>query len=83
MNLSKIYIYPIKSCAAFNVTYNWPLSEIGLKFDREWMIISDNGVVLSQKQIPQMCLITPHIDLINRTMTLKFKTKGKKKLLRL
>lgn len=42
-------------------------------YDREWMIISANGVALTQKQAPQMCLITPRICLARQILILEFK----------
>lgn len=48
----------------------WPLSEKGLLYDREWLILAENGVALSQKQEPRMCTISPLIDLEGGTLTL-------------
>ncbi|KAL0477529.1 molybdenum cofactor sulfurtransferase [Acrasis kona] len=61
--LSKLYIYPIKSCAAMEVIGEWPLTEAGPLFDREWTIVDQKGSYLSQKKHPRMSLITPRIDL--------------------
>ncbi|XP_053323232.1 molybdenum cofactor sulfurase [Spea bombifrons] len=66
ITLTHIYLYPIKSCAAFQVS-QWPIAEQGLLFDRHWMIVNENGVCLSQKQEPSLCLIQPSIDL-NRSI---------------
>uniref|UniRef100_A0A336M3F5 Molybdenum cofactor sulfurase n=1 Tax=Culicoides sonorensis TaxID=179676 RepID=A0A336M3F5_CULSO len=60
IKLKSIHIYPIKSCGAFKTT-KWPLTQRGLKYDREWLIVRDNGVALTQKQEPKMCLIKPII----------------------
>ncbi|KAM5156729.1 molybdenum cofactor sulfurase [Mantella aurantiaca] len=67
ITLSNIYLYPIKSCAAFQV-FQWPVIEQGLLFDRNWMIVNENGVCISQKQEPKLCLIHPLIDLIQDIM---------------
>uniref|UniRef100_A0A8C5PJC6 Molybdenum cofactor sulfurase n=1 Tax=Leptobrachium leishanense TaxID=445787 RepID=A0A8C5PJC6_9ANUR len=67
ITLSHIYLYPIKSCAAFQVS-QWPVGEQGLLFDRNWMIVNENGVCLSQKQEPNLCLVHPSIDLIRNVM---------------
>ncbi|ELT90808.1 hypothetical protein CAPTEDRAFT_166504, partial [Capitella teleta] len=67
--LKKIFLYPIKSCGAFEVL-EWPLSDRGLLHDRNWMVISPNGVCLNQKRFPKMCLIRPCIDLNAGTLTL-------------
>ena len=53
-HLSRIYIYPIKSCGGVRV-YKWPLSASGLHLDREWAVIScTTGRVLTQKTHPQL-----------------------------
>ncbi|KAM4687750.1 molybdenum cofactor sulfurase [Discoglossus pictus] len=70
--LSHIYLYPIKSCSAFQVT-EWPVAEQGLLFDRNWMIVNENGVCISQKQEPKLCLIHPSIDLRQGIMIIEAK----------
>ncbi|KAJ2952233.1 hypothetical protein O0L34_g4509 [Tuta absoluta] len=70
--LSEIAIFPIKSCGKFKVTSGWNIGPKGLEFDREWMIVKDNGVCLTQKQNTFMCLIRPFIDLNNRLLVLNY-----------
>ncbi|XP_010272263.1 PREDICTED: molybdenum cofactor sulfurase isoform X2 [Nelumbo nucifera] len=57
-----ITVYPIKSCAGFSVD-SWPLSNSGLLHDREWILKSPNGEILTQKKVPEMCVISTFIDL--------------------
>lgn len=45
----------------------------GLLYDRGWMVVNHNGICLSQKQEPRLCLIQPFIDLQQRTMVIKAK----------
>lgn len=59
--LDSIIVYPIKSCGGFNVEA-WPLSETGLLYDREWLVESVFGEVLTQKKVPSMCSIKTFID---------------------
>ncbi|CAD0197426.1 unnamed protein product [Chrysodeixis includens] len=66
-------IFPIKSCGAFKIRSSWRIGQKGFEYDREWMIVKDNGVCLTQKQNARMCLIRPKIDLQLRVMTLHFK----------
>uniref|UniRef100_A0A2A4J3D5 Molybdenum cofactor sulfurase n=1 Tax=Heliothis virescens TaxID=7102 RepID=A0A2A4J3D5_HELVI len=68
-------IFPIKSCGAFKIRTSWRIGPKGFEFDREWMIVKDNGVCLTQKQNSRMCMIKPRIDLHRRTMTLQFEGK--------
>ncbi|XP_036889007.1 molybdenum cofactor sulfurase [Sturnira hondurensis] len=68
--ITNLYLYPIKSCAAFEVT-KWPVGNQGLLYDRSWMVVNHNGICLSQKQEPRLCLIQPFIDLQQRIMVIK------------
>ncbi|XP_007943868.1 molybdenum cofactor sulfurase [Orycteropus afer afer] len=70
--VTNLYLYPVKSCAAFEVT-RWPLGNQGLLYDRSWMVVNHNGICLNQKQEPRLCLIQPFIDLQQRIMVLKAK----------
>ncbi|XP_037010413.2 molybdenum cofactor sulfurase [Artibeus jamaicensis] len=70
--ITNLYLYPIKSCAAFEVT-KWPVGNQGLQYDRSWMVVNHNGICLSQKQEPRLCLIQPFIDLQQRIMVIKAK----------
>lgn len=69
--LTNIYLYPVKSCGAFQVS-EWEIGTRGLMYDREWMIVSESGVTLSQKREPRLCLLRPHIDLSRQTLSLDF-----------
>lgn len=68
--ITNLFIYPIKSCAAFEVT-SWPLGSHGLLYDRSWMIVNHNGIGLSQKQEPRLCLLQPSIDLQRRLLCIR------------
>ncbi|XP_059046054.1 molybdenum cofactor sulfurase [Achroia grisella] len=71
--LSQIALFPVKSCGAFKITTSWKIGRKGFEYDREWMIVKDNGVCLTQKQNTRMCMIRPKIDLKRKVMTLYFK----------
>ncbi|KAK6149517.1 hypothetical protein DH2020_017042 [Rehmannia glutinosa] len=60
--LKSITVYPIKSCAGFSVE-SWPLSSTGLLHDREWLLKSLSGEILTQKKVPEMGFITTLVDL--------------------
>ncbi|XP_046846206.1 molybdenum cofactor sulfurase-like isoform X2 [Xenia sp. Carnegie-2017] len=68
--LKRIFIYPIKSCAAFEVK-EWDLCEKGLSYDREWLIVNESGSFISQKRVPRLCYITPVIDMDEEVMRLQ------------
>jgi uncharacterized protein YcbX len=56
VQLSQIYIYPVKSLAGISVN-RWEVTETGLKYDRKWMLIDNDGQFLSQRRLPRMALI--------------------------
>lgn len=66
--LSRIFIYPVKSLAGFQAS-TWSITETGLKYDRKWMIVDDNGEFLSQRTLPQMALIKTVLTPNNLVLT--------------
>uniref|UniRef100_A0A8B9N5W5 Molybdenum cofactor sulfurase n=1 Tax=Accipiter nisus TaxID=211598 RepID=A0A8B9N5W5_9AVES len=70
ITVTNIYLYPIKSCSAFEVT-EWPVGNQGLLYDRNWMVVNQNGVCMTQKQEPRLCLVNPSIDLKQNIMVIQ------------
>lgn len=70
--LKRIFLYPIKSCGAFEVKRSWDLTPFGLEYDRQWMIVDSNGICVTQKQNSRLCLIRPFIDKVKGCMDLMF-----------
>ncbi|XP_051935896.1 molybdenum cofactor sulfurase isoform X1 [Hippocampus zosterae] len=68
--LTNIYIYPIKSCGAFEA-HKWPVGPQGLLYDRSWMVVNGNGVCLSQKRESRLCLIRPQVHLSSNELLLR------------
>ncbi|KAK6519488.1 hypothetical protein TWF281_003322 [Arthrobotrys megalospora] len=71
--ISKISIYPIKSCAAFDIPPSraWKIMIQGLEYDREFCLIHQGtGKVMDMKMYPKMALIRPSIDLETRTLSI-------------
>lgn len=58
--ITQLITYPIKSCAGIK-HHAIELNRLGLAGDRQWMLVDDNGVFLSQRKHPQMALIKPGI----------------------
>lgn len=60
--LSALTLYPIKSCAGVSLQAA-TLTTAGLMteqiYDREWMVVDEDGVYLTQREHPRMALITP------------------------
>lgn len=56
MHLQDIYIYPIKSLGG-NRVETCLAEERGLKYDRRWMLVDQNGRFLSQREHPSLALL--------------------------
>ncbi|WP_309682357.1 MOSC N-terminal beta barrel domain-containing protein [Polaromonas sp.] len=66
--VSRLYVYPVKSCAAVSVP-EAVLTETGLEFDRAWMVVDGAGNFLTQRELPRMALIRPqlkHFEMVLR-----------------
>lgn len=58
--ISRLYVYPVKSCAGVEVR-EAILTETGLEFDRAWMVVDAQGHFLTQRALPRMALIQPQL----------------------
>lgn len=56
ITLSSITIYPIKSCGGIELT-SAELDSRGLRYDRRWMVVNNEGVFMTQREFPRMTLI--------------------------
>ena len=56
MFLQDIFIYPIKSLGGIRLEES-VLKECGLEFDRQWMLVDEQGFFLSQRKFPKMALL--------------------------
>jgi len=59
--LSGIYIYPIKSLGGISLN-EAELEEKGLKYDRRWMLIDQQGTFISQRKHHSLALLQVNID---------------------
>lgn len=59
--ISHLISYPIKSCAGIGVEES-AISAAGLQWDRQWVVVDAIGNMLTQRTVPTMVLIQPHID---------------------
>ncbi len=64
-SLQEIRLYPVKSCAGISLP-EAELTTAGLRhgwvYDREWMVVDQHGVMLSQRSHPQMARIKPVLE---------------------
>jgi uncharacterized protein YcbX len=62
--LTELVLYPIKSCAGISVeraqVTTAGLAALGVH-DREWMLVTEDGQFLTQREHPRMALVTPAV----------------------
>jgi uncharacterized protein len=58
--VSALHVHPIKSCAGIPVAEAL-LVETGLEFDRTWMVVDEQGEMLTQRDQPRMALVQPSL----------------------
>lgn len=60
LQLSEIYIYPIKSLGGIRLS-EAEITTRGIKYDRRWMLVDANGRFMSQREFPKMTLLKTSI----------------------
>lgn len=58
--VARLFVHPVKSCAGIEVQQAL-LTATGLELDRAWMVVDEQGVFLSQRELPRMALIRPEL----------------------
>lgn len=61
MNLSALFIYPIKSASAVALD-TAELDDFGLAGDRRFMVVDKGGHMVTQRAVPTMALVRPTFD---------------------
>lgn len=61
MHVSSLHIYPVKSLGGISLE-RMPLYKRGPIFDREWMLVDDQGLFLSQREKSRMALIKCRLE---------------------
>jgi uncharacterized protein YcbX len=59
--LSGIFIYPIKSLGGISLEHA-DVERNGLKYDRRWMLINEEGTFVSQRKYHSLALLNVHLD---------------------
>lgn len=54
--VSGLSIYPVKSCREIKQKFTF-VGNFGIENDRRWMVVDENGVMLTQRKYSEMCLI--------------------------
>ena len=71
--LSEIFIYPVKSLGGISLE-SAVVTDRGLKYDRRWLLIDKTGSFITQRDYPQMALIS--VELREKSLELKHKKNG-------
>ena len=58
--ITELNIYPIKSCQGITLSRVTAHAR-GFSLDRQWMVVTEEGQFLTQRQLPKMCQIVPKI----------------------
>jgi uncharacterized protein YcbX len=61
LQISELYIYPIKSLAGISVTEAL-VTPTGFEHDRRWMLVDENNLFISQREVPKMALMKVAIE---------------------
>ena len=61
IKVSGLFIYPVKSLAGIALDSS-RVDAMGLHNDRRWMLVSPDGLFLSQRKVPRMALINTALD---------------------
>ena len=59
--VASLHVYPLKGAAGFSVE-RWPVDELGLRHDRRFMLVTDDGKFVSQRNCARLALIRTSID---------------------
>jgi uncharacterized protein YcbX len=58
--IARLFVYPVKSCAGVELQET-ELTETGLDLDRAWMVVDEQGVFVTQRELPRMALVKPQL----------------------
>ncbi len=62
--VSRLFIYPVKSCRSIELVEAMVLDE-GLVNDRRWMIVDSSGRYMTQRSHPELARIVPSLKQLN------------------
>src|SRR4051794_19208938 len=75
VEVQSLHIYPVKSCGGIDLN-EATIGSRGFLFDRNWMIITPDGGMITQRQHPELALIQTEIT----ADTLRLSMKGQETL---
>jgi len=59
--ISALYVYPVKSCRGIRVT-EAEVTARGFARDRRWMIVDALGRFITQREVPELCLVRTALE---------------------
>lgn len=62
IQVAGLFIYPIKSCGGISLSRS-DISQAGLKYDRNWMVVDAAGRFLTQRSHPRLALVRTELKL--------------------
>ncbi|XOV78798.1 MAG: MOSC domain-containing protein [Aestuariibacter sp.] len=74
LTVESLFIYPIKSLGGVQIT-SANCTELGLEYDRRWVIVDRNHHFITQRQLPKMASISVSLD--NNQLILHHQVAGK------
>ena len=72
IKIKEIYVYPIKSLKGISLK-TAEISETGIKYDRYWMLIDENGNFITQREIPKLTMF--HVSFLSDHLVVRFENK--------
>jgi uncharacterized protein len=61
LSVARLFIHPVKSLGGIELS-ELAISARGPKWDREWMVVGEDGTFLTQRQRPKMALIKTELE---------------------
>jgi len=55
MKITHLFVYPIKALKGISLS-EATFSDKGFEYDRYWMVVDENGIAITQREIPKMAL---------------------------
>lgn len=60
IRLASLHVYPLKSAAGLSADA-WEVDAFGLRYDRRWMVVDGQAVMISQRTHPRLALVRPSL----------------------
>ena len=73
LRVSELYIYPIKSMGGIALK-NARVTDRGFEYDRRWMLVDENNLFISQRDVPVMALM--HIEIKEQGLQVSYPPKN-------